>query len=80
MDPNKDCSYSEGSTRTPAFVWVGLDCICRTVSSIPDQCALALYLRQLVSDLKQNSGFGRTLPPITQCATDSSSFIQVFGV
>ena len=25
-------------TRTPAFVWVGLGCICWTVSSIPDQC------------------------------------------
>ena len=26
-------------TRTPAFVWVGLDCICWTISTNWDQCA-----------------------------------------
>ena len=36
-------------TRTPAFVWVGLDCIiCWTVSSIPDQCAPPKISRRLL--------------------------------
>ena len=40
VDPNKGCSYTEGSTgysRTSAFVWVGLDCICLTISTNWDQ-------------------------------------------
>ena len=54
VDPNKGCSYSEKVywiSRTPAFVWVGLDCICWTVSSIPDQCATVKKL------LNRNSQF-----------------------
>ena len=44
VDQNKDCFYlyrrAYWITRTPAFVWVCLDCICWTISTNWDHCVL----------------------------------------